>query len=185
MSRLSSLSPAAIKAMFSTESSDTLITLLTVYDPNTSLPAVRLADNYLNRITTQGVNDISGMPLTTDDGEVIYGVTSRSNQFIFIPMQISLPSEEDNVAPKCSLVINDVTRHITPIIRTLTAPPKILLELVLTSSPSTVEASFAGFYISNFIYNADSVTAELTMIDYQVEPFPSFTFTPAYFPGLY
>lgn len=172
MSRLSSLSPAALRAMFSTESSDTLITLLTIYDPTTGLPAVRLADNYLTRISE-----------TSSD--IIYGVTSRSNNFIFIPMQISLPSEEDNVAPKCSIVINDVTRYIVPIIRPLTAPPKILLELVLTSSPNTVEASFAGFYISNFTYNADSVTAELSMIDYQVEPFPSFTFTPAYFPGLY
>ena len=172
MSRLSSLSPAALKAMFSTESEDTLITLVTIYDPVTQAVAVRLADNYLTRISE-----------TSD--EVVYGVTSRSNNFIFIPMQISLPSEEDNTAPKCSLVISDVTRYITPLIRELQGPPRVLVELVLTSSPSTVEAFFADFYISNISYNADSVSAELTMIDYQIEPFPCFTFTPSYFPGIF
>lgn len=172
MSRLSSLSPEAIKAMFSTESSNTLITLVTIYDPITELPSIRLADNYLTRLSE-----------TSD--EVVYGVTSRSNDYIFLPMEISLPNEEDNTAPKCSLVINDVTRYVTPIIRDLAGPPRVLIELVLTSTPNTVEAYFSDFYISNISYNADSVSAELSMIDYQVEPFPCYTFTPAYFPGIF
>lgn len=176
MSRLSTLSPAAIRAMFSSDSDATLITLLTIYDPDTNLPTIRLADNYIERLIGTGY--------TTDD-EVIYGVVSRTNKFIFIPMQISLPTEEDNTAPKCSIVLNDVTQYLTPTIRTLSGPPKVLLELVLTSTPDVVEASFSGFYISNITYNADSVSAELSMIDYQTEPFPCFTFTPAFFPGMF
>ncbi len=172
MSRLNTLSPAAIRAMFSQDSDAALITLLTIYDPVTNLPAIRLADNYLQRISE-----------TSD--EVVYGVVSRSQNFIFLPFEITLPSEEDNTAPKCSITLNDVTQYLTPTIRTLTGPPKVLLELVLTSSPNTVEASFSGFYISNITYNADSVNAELSMIDYQTEPFPCFTFTPAYFPGMF
>lgn len=172
MSRLSTLSPAAIRAMFSPDSDAALITLLTIYDPDTNLPTIRLADNYTQRISE-----------TSD--EVLYGVVSRGNDFIFLPMQISLPTEEDNTAPKCSIVLNDVTQYLTPTIRGLSGPPKVLLELVLTSTPSVVEASFSGFYISNITYNMDSVNAELSMIDYQTEPFPCFTFTPAYFPGMF
>lgn len=172
MSRLTSLSPAAIRAMFSPDSDDSLISLITIYYPNSDTVAVRLCDNYTQRISE------------TDD-EVYYGVQSRGEDFIFVPVQLTLPSEEDNTAPRCSLVINDVTQYITPLIREIDGPPKVLLELVLANSPDTVEAYFADFYITNISYNRDSVNCELSMNDYQVEPFPCYTFTPRFFPGLF
>jgi hypothetical protein len=173
MSRLTSMSAAAIKAVFSPESDDDLITLLTIYNPlNESEVLARLADGFTGRISE------------TDD-EVLYGVTSNSFAYTFIPMQISLPSEDEAQAPRCSIVLNDVTRYITPIIRTITSPPRIKLELVLAKSPNIVEVSFSDFYINNFSYNSDSVTADLAMIDYEREPFPMHSFTPRYFPGMF
>ena len=59
------------------------------------------------------------------------------------------------------------------------------MELVLSKTPDIVEVSFSDFYISNFTYNADSVSAELSMIDYEREPFPMHSFTPQYFPGMF
>jgi len=175
MSRLTSMSPAAIRAVFSPDSDADLILLLTVYDPQDPAQVVlRLADGYTGRITA----------LETPD-DVVYGVRSRNNDFIFLPLEISLPSEDEAQAPKCSLVLNDVSRYAIPIVRTIVGPPKITMELVLSSSPDVVEASFAGFYINSFTYNAESVTAELAMIDYEREPFPQHNFSPAYFPGMF
>ena len=193
MSRLASLSPAAIKAMFSTESDATLMTLITIYDPTDATGAavaVRICDNYLQRLDTNSIIGLLGSPanaqtVVTDGNDLVYGVISRSNNFIFLPVEISLPTEEDNSAPKCSLVIHDVTRYLTPVIRDIQSPPRVLIELVLTSTPDVVEASFSGFYISNITYNADSVTCELAMTDFAVEPFPCFTFTPQFFPGIF
>lgn len=187
------LSAAAMKAMFSTESDATLMTLITIYDPtdpNGTGVAARICDNYLQRLDTNTIFGLAGFPgndqtLVTDGNELIYGVISNSNNFVFVPVEISLPTEEDNSAPKCSLVIHDVTRYLTPIIRSITSPPRVLIELVLTSTPDVVEASFSDFYISNITYNADSVTCDLVMTDYAVEPFPCFTFTPQYFPGIF
>ena len=173
MSRLSSMSPAAIKAVFSPDSDDDLITLLTIYNPLNELEVIaRLADGFTQRISE------------TDD-EVLYGVISNGFNYTFIPMQISLPSEDEAQAPRCSIVLNDVTRYITPIIRTITAPPRIKVELVLAKSPNIVEVSFSDFYINNFSYNSQSVTADLAMIDYEREPFPVHSFTPRYFPGMF
>jgi len=193
MSILTSLSAAAIKAMFSTESDASLITLITIYDPtstNANAVAARICDNYLQRLDTNTIIGLAGYPadansVGTNGNDLVYGVVSNNNNFIFVPVEISLPSEEDNAAPKCSLVIHDVTRYLTPIIRDIQSPPRVLIELVLTSTPDRVEASFSGFYISNITYNADSVTCELAMTDYAVEPFPCFTFTPQYFPGIF
>ena len=167
------MSPSALKAVFSPDSDDDLIILLTVYNPlNESEVLVRLSDGFTKRISE-----------TEED--VLYGVTSNGFDFTFIPMQISLPSEDEAQAPRCSIVMHDVTRYLTPIIRTLQAPPRIKLELVLTKSPDVVEVSFTDFYINNFSYNKDSVTADLAMIDYEREGFPSGSFTPAFFPGLF
>lgn len=177
MSRLTTLSPEAIRAVFSTESDADLILLLSIYDPNDpNTVSVRLADNFTQRL--------EGTGYTTDD-EVIYGVVSRNQNFIYLPMEITLPTEEEAQAPRCSVIMHDVTQYIVPIVRSLTGPPKVKLELVLSSSPNVVEASFSGFYISNITYNKDSITADLSMIDYEREPFPMHSFTPAYFPGLF
>lgn len=173
MSRLTSMSPNALRAIFSPDADDDLIILLTIYNPaNESEVLYRLADGYTKRLSE-----------TAD--EVMYGITSNGFDYTFLPMQISLPSEDEAQAPKCSIVMYDVTRHLTPIIRSITAPPRIKLELVLSKSPDVVEVSFSDFYINNFSYNSDSVTADLAMIDYEREPFPMHSFTPRYFPGMF
>ena len=173
MSRLTTMSPDAIRAIFSPEADSDLLFLLTIYDPvNPTTVVARICDGFTKRISE-----------TAD--EVVYGVTSRSQDFIFLPMEISLPTEEEAQAPRCSIILRDVTRYVIPIVRTIVGPPSVKMELVLSKTPDTVEASFTGFYISNFSYTADSVTADLSMIDYEREPFPMHSFTPAYFPGMF
>lgn len=173
MSRLTTMSPDAIRAIFSPDSDSDLIFLLTIYDPaNPTQVIARLADGFTQRISE------------TDD-EVIYGVVSNGNPYIFLPIEVTLPTEEEAQAPKCSITIHDVTRYIVPMIRDISGPPKIKMELVLSKTPDTVEVSFDGFYINSFTYNADTVSASLSMIDLEREPFPMHSFTPRYFPGLF
>lgn len=171
MSRLASLSPAALRAMFSPDADDTLITLLTITGPGIATP-IRLADGYTQRVSE-----------TADDE--VYGVPSRGSNYLFLPLQITLPTEEQGAAPRCSITIHDVTRVLLPAVRTISSAPNVLLELVLSSAPDVVEASFAGFKMAGISYNADTISAELTVESLAVEPFPAHSFTPAYFPGLF
>jgi hypothetical protein len=175
MSRLNSLSQSAIRAMFASETPEALILLITITNPADPTTPVRLADGYTNRIDS----------LTTDN-EVIYGVTSNGNNYIFLPMELSLPGEQETGAGQCSLILKFVTREAIELIRThLTSPVDVQIDLVLASSPNTVETSFSGFKITNVTYNADQITFDLNMVSLSREPFPSFTFTPANFPGLF
>jgi hypothetical protein len=188
MSRLNTLSEAAIKAMFSSETDEQLIMLLTIFDPvgstdpNASTVPIRLADNYTKRITaTTADNSI----VTTDD-DIIYGVTSRSKDFVFVPMNLNLPGEQETGVGECSITFNYVTPEAIQLIRThLFSRTKVLIELVLSGNTDYVEASFAEFYIVNASYNAESISLSLNMVSYNKEPFPSFNFTPNYFPGLF
>jgi hypothetical protein len=177
MSRLSTLSATAIRAMFSTETEQAVVMLLTIYTTDGTSIAARLCDNFNKRISET-------------DAEIVYGVRSRGNDYVFLPMEISLPSETEDGNSNCSIRFNFVTPEAIQIIREqLTGPTKILLELVLTDGTSadvdTVEATFSGFYITSASYSADGITLNLGMINYNTEPFPAYNFTPKNFPGLF
>lgn len=190
MSRLSSLSSSAIRAMFSSESEERLIMLVTIYDPDSPSEAIlRLADGYNQRLLTNNAGDISGQPVTNDD-DVVYGVVSRGHNYVFIPMSMQLPGEQETGVANCSITINYVTSETIELIRNyVNGPAKVSIELVLADTfdtpLNTVEASFPGFYTTSIVYNAESISLDLTMIDYAREPFPCYGFTPSYFPGLF
>lgn len=173
MSRLTTMSPEAIKAVFSPDSDKELFILLTIYDPeDETTPILWLTDSFNQRISE-------------NSEEVTYGVVSRGQSFTFLPVEISLPSEEEAQAPRCSISITDVTRYVVPLLRETVGQPKVLMELVLSSSPNTVEVSFDGFYIVGATYSMNTVSLELSMVDYEREPFPAHSFSPLYFPGLF
>lgn len=165
------MSASALRNIFSPDADDDLMTLLTIYDQNNN-PSVKLSDTFTKRISE-----------TADD--IVYGVTSNGTDYTFVPMQITLPSEEEGQAPRCSITLYDVTRYVTPIIRALSSPPRVKLQLALTQTPDVIEISFDYFYISAINYNANDVSFELSMIDFDKEPFPVHSFTPRYFPGLF
>ncbi len=217
MTRMTTMTPGAIRALFSTDSPSDLFTLLTFstafvatdmvvgeeyvvetvgttnfvthgsssntvgtvftctspgVGTGTVTKEIRLCDSYTTRISENNT-------------DVMYGVVSRSKNYIFLPLEITLPQEDEAQAPRCSIVIRDVTRYLIPVIRELKEPPKVKLELVLSTTPNVVEVSFDGFYVTNFTYNRDQVTCELQMVNYEREPFPVHSFNPSTFPGLF
>lgn len=181
------LSAQALKAIFSQETDDSIVSLFTIYTGSTpDSNSIRICDSYTKRVVDSG-NDL------------VYGVTKNYNSVAtdwwFLPINVTLPDDTDSVSSKASLTIYDVTYHLIPTIRSLTDPPKVLIELMLASylTPghanynlsASPEATFTGLYISNFTYNANTVQADLSMINYANEPFPAYAFIPKYFPGLF
>lgn len=169
------ISQAALDAIFSTESQEDLICLVTIFDPSTDNSTVlaRLSNSWTTRLDD------------SSDSDIVYGVISGGYQFIYLPLQITLPTEEEANAPRASLVLYDATQHLVPIIRTLNGQPKVQLDLVLTSNPDTVEVSYTDLFLSSITYNANEIRADLAAVNYALEPFPTHSFTPQYFPGLF
>lgn len=171
MSRLNTLSAESIRQLQSPDADSTFITLLTIYDVDNTTPILYLCDNYTARISE-----------TSED--VIYGVVSRGQNYTFLPLTITLPNEDQNGAPaRCRIVIRDVTRYLTPVIRGLTAPPRVKIELVLSKTPDLVEISYEELFISNFQYTSEQVSADLSAVELDREPIPAYSFTPQFFPG--
>jgi len=171
MSRLDSLSSNAIATLFAQESTDPIITLLTISGTGIATP-VRLCDQFLTRLSE-----------TAD--EIVYGLTSNGNDFYYLPFGLSLPTEEFAAAPRCVVTLQDVTRLLIPTIRNISTPPNVQIDIILASDPTTVEVTFGSFIMSNIRYNANTITADLVIESLEIEPFPAHSFTPSYFPGLF
>ncbi len=59
------------------------------------------------------------------------------------------------------------------------------MEVVMASDPDTVESVISGFKLTNIKADALTVEGELTITPFENEPFPSGSFTPGDFPGIF
>jgi hypothetical protein len=156
-------------ALFSQESSEVVIFLLTITHPSLAAP-ILLSTDPSARITTD--------PL-------VYGTASRGSTFLYAGIDVSLPDEQDRTAPASKLIVSNITRDIIPLARSVSTPPAIKIEAVLLSAPDTVEMSWPALNMTNLNYDASALTFDLTMDALATEPYPAGSFDPASFPALF
>lgn len=157
------------KAMFAEDSAEVVIFLLTITHPSLTSP-ILLSTDPTARLTTD--------PLT-------YGTLSRSQTFEYAGIDVSLPDEQDRTAPACKLIVANTTLDLIPLARSVSTPPSVMIEGVLASAPDTVEMSWPALSMVNLNYDVSALTFDLTIDALVTEPYPSGSFDPASFPGLF
>lgn len=163
------LSLNARQALFSQESGEVMVLLLTITHPNLAEP-IRLTSDPTQRLSTD--------PL-------VYGTTSRGNDYLFVGMEVTLPDEKEQSPPSSKLIVSNVDRAIIPLVRSITSPAQVLMEGLLASDLSTVEFSVPVLDIINVNYDAAQLTFDLAIDALAIEPFPAGNFDPASFPALF
>ena len=111
--------------------------------------------------------------------------TSNGNTFVAFPFDLVLADDDENASPRARLSIDNVDRQIVLAVRTITSAPSVLVQIVLASDTDTIEASFPDFKLENISYNDLTVSGDLTLEEFTTEPYPSGTFTPADFAGMF
>lgn len=167
------MSAAAVQAFYATETDDGEIILLTLTYPGWSEP-MRLTNAAEQRLAVP--DDIYGNP--------VYGLVSRGQTFVYLPFEVAFPNDDEE-APRTSIVIDGVTRALTPYIREVSQPIATLLEVVRIKALDDVVAAHADLELTNFSYNVDTVQADLTTDTYTSEAFPAHGYTPSGFAGLF
>lgn len=162
------ISTAFKNAIFAQQSSEVLILLLTITHPD-------LTDDILLATDPYDVLPIAG----------VRGVVSRGLEFVYLPINFTLPSDDDTGAARAKLTIDNIDRRIVAAIRSVTGNLQCKMELVLASDVDAVELSFDGFELANAQYDAMTVETELFINNYEEEPFPAGRFVPSLFPGLF
>jgi len=157
------------KAIFAQESGEIPIFLLTITHPDLAAP-IYLSTDATTRLSTD--------PLT-------YGTVSRSVTYLYAASSVTLPDEKDKSPPACKLTMENVTRGLIPLARSVATPPTVKIEAVLASALDTVEMTWPVMDMSHLGYDVATLEFDLTMDALVTEPYPAGTFSPAYFPGLF
>ncbi len=115
----------------------------------------------------------------------IVDTVSNGESFIALPFQLELPNDDENGSPRAKLTIDNVDRQIVLAVRSISTAPNMNVKIVLASDPDTIEAEFPNFKFTNISYNQLTVSGDVTVEDFMLEPFPAGNFNPSEFPGIY
>jgi hypothetical protein len=106
------------------------------------------------------------------------GVATTSNGEVYepIPFQIVLPDDVEGRAPQARLVIDNTSLEVIALLRALTTPPSITLQIVRAATPDVVERQWTGLEWRSSTYDVGTITGTLTVEDMATEEFPYVTF---------
>mgnify|MGYP003405271219 CR=1 FL=1 len=126
-------------------------------------------------------------PIRVIDNTVNVTRTIGAEDFVFIafPFEITLPDDQADSVPKAQLTIDNVSREVAQLIRSITTPPTVTIEVVRISDVNEVEVTLPDFQLRNVEWDALTVTGDLIIDDIAQEQFPQRKFTPSEYPGLF
>ena len=162
------VSDIAKQAIFSSETSEVFVILLTITHADLQGGAIRVCSNSV---------------------DVVHG----NDTYLAYPFELQLPPQSDDRPPVASLRIDNVHRLIVENIRSINSAPTVQMEIVRVEddngttkvSQDGIEASFDDFRLRNVSYDALTVEGELSLEHFIEEPYPSRVFSPTDFPGMF
>jgi hypothetical protein len=163
------LSAAAIAALYGQESDEVAIALLTITHASLGT-VIRLSSDATERIS---------------DEPLIYRTVSRGNDYLYAPFQFVLPEDKADSPPRCTIALDNIDRSMTDLLRSVSTPPVIAFELVMSGSPDVVEMVLPAMLLTDVEIAAETINITLQIDGLETEPFPAFDFNPVTFPGLF
>lgn len=110
---------------------------------------------------------------------------SRGHTFVPCPFHVTLPDDVSDAPPQATLSIDNVERDVVAVLRQLTTPPTVTLEVVLASTPDTVERGPYQLTLRRAGWNTLILSGELGYEALLDEAASSERFTPNLYPGLF
>jgi len=149
-------------------------------DALASLNAQQTGEAWLVLITIDHSSMGSPIRVVNNNEDIV----SRGDTFVAFPFELVLPGEDPDGVTKAGLRLDNVDRSVITAIRTLTSPPTVKIEIIISSDMNTPEISFTGMLLRNVSYNAFTIQGDLEFEDLLSEPM-TLQMTPSRFPGLF
>ena len=146
-----------------------------------ALNAQQTAEAFITLLTIDHADLASPIRVCNDAVDTV----SNGNTFVAFPFQLTLPTDADGVPVRAQLVIDNVDQQIVTAVRSIATAPTVLIQLVLASTPDTIEMAWPDFLLKDVSYDALIVSGQLTFERYEVEPYPARRMTPTNFPGMF
>jgi len=132
---------------------------------------------------------ITLLTIEVPDGQPIYmtdnteDITSRSRSYIAYPFALELPSDENGQISSARLSIDNVSRTLVDEIRNLSDPLKLTIEVVLASTPDTVEYAANDYILNQVTYDALTISGTLSQENFLSELYPKDIMSAVFYPG--
>ncbi len=162
------VSNAFRSAVYAQQTSEVFIMLLTISHPDFE-DDIRVANDPYELLPLAGVR----------------GVVSRGQEYLYLPFNINLPQQDDTGVARASLSVDNVDRRMVDAVRRASSALNVTIEIVLASQVDVPEVSVQDFKLDRVTYDAFSVSGDISVEYFELEPFPARRFTPSDFPGLF
>ena len=105
-------------------------------------------------------------------------MATASQGFIFepFPFEITLPDDVEGRTPQASLQIDNTSQEIIALLRGMTTPASLTIQIVRSADPNVVEREWAGIEWRSSQYDVAAITGTLTIDELAAEEFPYITF---------
>lgn len=153
------LTPQAASAIIARETEEVFLACLTLTHPD--LDTIRIVNNT----------------------ETVIRVVGSYQPY---PFEAVLPEDTDAASPHVTIRIDNCDREVTRKLRDLEGVPKCTLEVILASSPNTVEVGPFEFAVLSAEYDALLISVQLGYEeDFLNQAVPSQIYSPTNSPGLF
>lgn len=156
-------------AMQAERTDEVAVALVTITHPDLDAP-VRLSSDPTRRLSHD--------PLT-------YGTVSRGETYPFVLVSVVIPDERKGSPPASQIVLENVASDMVALVRSISTPGQVKIEVVTAARPDDVERTFDGLDIVKAGYDAERVTLDVSRELFANEPWPSQRMTRQRFPGLH
>lgn len=152
-------SSATIRSILALDSQDAFILLMTLIDNETS-------NRYYAALNTQDI--------------VSRGIVFTASYFEFI-----FPSDSDEAPTGCQVTIDNVDLRLVDLLRRVTKPIGVIVELVVAARPDQVEMQITDLLMREISWDASTIQGTLVSDDPLNARFPSDIYEPRTFGGLF
>lgn len=154
------LSNSILAQLYAQESDDPFLTLFTLSHPDWS-------------------SDINWVNNTES-------IVSNGTTFEPFPISITLPTEDGETLQSIKIEFDNVSREVIEEIRSATENNiSVAMQMILASNPDVVEIELGEMTIVSVNYDAQKVTATLTLDDFLNTEITGEKYTPTLYPGLF
>jgi len=112
-------------------------------------------------------------------------ITSNGNVYTACAFNFTPPADEDGTIKNTQIIIDNVDRSITQVIRALVGPPSLSISIILADNPNDIEVGPWEFILRNVTYNISTIGGDLIYLNYLLDYFSPIVYNANNFPGLY
>ena len=163
-----SMTAPALAELTAEASSDAMIALLTFTNADLT-ETIRLSNDPTTRLSSD---------------PPVYGTQSRGNDYLYLPIDLTLPIDAEGRIPSAVLKIDNVDQQLVDLVRSIDTPASCKIELVYASDPDTVEIEWDEMVTREASYDATTVSLTISYEALMGQPFPDHDYGKYNFPGL-